>query len=64
MVARRHGDLAASSGGDWIDVIGPQIFYAPTGKSSGTTLEGADPLSLAAYFAINSPSATAGQATV
>ncbi|KVR36999.1 DUF1329 domain-containing protein [Burkholderia multivorans] len=53
-----------SGGGEWIDVIGPQVFYAPTGKSSGTTPEAVDQLSLAAYFAINSPSATAGQATV
>ncbi|GAB3626718.1 hypothetical protein PTE30175_02992 [Pandoraea terrae] len=51
-------------GGEWIDAIGPQVFYFPWGKQGKTTPADVDQLSLAAYFTANSPAALAGQAFV
>ncbi|MBN3786962.1 DUF1329 domain-containing protein [Burkholderia sp. Ac-20353] len=51
-------------GGDWIDVIGPQVFYVPFAKSSEATPDSVDRLSVAAYFSVTSPPATAGQSVV
>lgn len=50
--------------GDWIDAIGPQLFFFPTGAGGKATPQDVDQLSLAAYFQINSPAALAGQAFV
>ncbi|MGS0893229.1 DUF1329 domain-containing protein [Burkholderia stagnalis] len=49
---------------DWIDAVGPQIAYAPTGKFGKTTPQNVDQLSMAVYFSANSPAALAGQAFV
>ncbi|MFX1764185.1 DUF1329 domain-containing protein [Paraburkholderia sp. A1RI-2L] len=49
---------------DWIDAIGPQVFYFPYGKNGKATPQDVDQLSLAAYFSAASPAALAGQAFV
>ncbi|MBP0592676.1 DUF1329 domain-containing protein [Paraburkholderia sp. LEh10] len=49
---------------DWIDAVGPQVFFFPSGKAGKTTPSDIDQLSLAAYFSVDSPAALAGQAFV
>ncbi|CAB3753339.1 hypothetical protein GQ57_19150 [Burkholderia sp. MSh2] len=49
---------------DWIDAVGPQVFFSPYGKSGKTAPQDVDQLSLAAYFSATSPAALAGQAFV
>ncbi|KWH25747.1 hypothetical protein WL99_23240 [Burkholderia cepacia] len=49
---------------DWIDAVGPQIAYSPTGKLGKTTPQRVDQMSLAVYFSTISPAALAGQAFV
>ncbi|KVV57637.1 hypothetical protein WK90_29575 [Burkholderia cepacia] len=51
-------------GGEWIDGIGPQVFFFPSGKSGKSGPKDVDQLSLAAYFSATSPAALAGQAFV
>ncbi|RQS72046.1 DUF1329 domain-containing protein [Burkholderia sp. Bp8963] len=51
-------------GNDWIDSIGPQVFYFPAGKEGKTTPQDVDQFNLGAYFSVNSPAALAGQAFV
>ncbi|PAJ88825.1 DUF1329 domain-containing protein [Burkholderia ubonensis] len=51
-------------GGEWIDGIGPQVFFFPSGKLGKSSPQDVDQLSLAAYFTANSPAALAGQAFV
>ncbi|MBB5470327.1 hypothetical protein HDG32_006477 [Paraburkholderia sp. CI2] len=51
-------------GSDWIDAIGPQVFYFPGGKDGSSTPQDVDQLSLGAYFSVDSPAALAGQAFV
>lgn len=51
-------------GGEWIDVVGPQVYYFPTGKQGKTTPQDVDQLSNALYFQMQSPPALAGQAFV
>ncbi|WP_316893679.1 DUF1329 domain-containing protein [Ralstonia mannitolilytica] len=51
-------------GGEWIDVVGPQVYYFPTGKPGKTTPQDVDQLSNALYFQMQSPAALAGQAFV
>jgi hypothetical protein len=51
-------------GSDWIDSIGPQVFYFPAGKEGKTTPQEVDQFNLGAYFSVNSPAALAGQAFV
>lgn len=49
---------------EWIDVVGPQVFYVPAGKQGKTSPQDVDQLNFAAYFAMESPAALAGQAFV
>jgi hypothetical protein len=47
---------------DWIDSIGPELFYFPTGKEGKTTPQDVNQLSVGAYFEVDTPAALAGQA--
>ena len=51
-------------GGESIDVVGPQVYYFPTGKVGKTTPQDVDQLSNALFFKMQSPPALAGQAFV
>jgi len=51
-------------GTDWIDVVGPQLFYFPAGKQGKTSPQNVDQLNFGAYFAMDSPAALAGQGFV
>ncbi|MCP3717353.1 DUF1329 domain-containing protein [Paraburkholderia sp. CNPSo 3281] len=51
-------------GNDWIDSVGPQVFYFPAGKDGKTAPQDVDQFSQGAYFEVDSPAALAGQAFV
>ncbi|MFC5430732.1 DUF1329 domain-containing protein [Paraburkholderia denitrificans] len=51
-------------GSDWIEVVGPQIYYFPSGKPGKATPQDVDQLNFGAYFAMESPAALAGQSFV